>query len=87
MEIKASDLQQGKHSENKEYRLYWNRSSGDYEIISKKDKKIVHQSKSLNNAVKTFNTLTGFFDTPVADESGMPNYYEVQTMRQSVGIT
>jgi hypothetical protein len=84
MEIKASDLQIGNFVDSPTHRLRWN--SGLYEIISKNEKgKIVHQTQNLSEAVRTFNTFTGYLDVPVEDSSGMPNYYEIQTMKNVAG--
>jgi hypothetical protein len=85
VEIKASNLQQGLFVDSPTHRLQWN-DSGYYEIISKKDKgKIVYTTHKLSDAVKEFNTFTGYIDIPVEDSEGMPNYYEVQTMRNVAG--
>ena len=85
MEIKASDLQRGNFVDSPTHRLQWN-DSGYYEIISKKEKnKIVLKTSKLSTAVITFNNFTGYFDVPVEDSEGMPNYYEVQTMRNVAG--
>jgi hypothetical protein len=85
MQIKASDLQDGEFVDSPTHLLRW--YNGNYEIVSKKEKgKIVYQSKKLSDAVRTFNTFTGYFDVPVEDSTGMPNYYEVQTMRNTLGM-
>jgi len=85
VEIKASDLQRGNFVDSPTHRLQWN-DSGYYEILSKKEKgKVVYQTKKLSDAVKEFNIFTGYLDVPVEDSEGMPNYYEVQTMRNVAG--